>query len=240
MIGIILKGLGLGLLLSVSVGPVLFTIIKLTMRSGRKAGFAFAGGVSLSDTLLVICGNVAAEFVNAALHFEMTIALAGASILIIMGAWSFFFRKDPKMDNNPLEPELRKRDMAKYGVQGFLLNTLNPGAMFFWLTTCTAFAYMPFKERSLLFVSCLLVVIFVDFSKVILSGQLRKWLTPHTLHIINRISAIILMGFGLVIALSVLYNWNKKRETVYSPTPYSLVSQHIAASAEAPNSSSLL
>ncbi len=240
MIAIILKGLGLGLLLSVSVGPVLFTIIKLSLKNGHKAGFAFAGGVSLSDTFLVICGNMAAELVRAALHFEMTIALAGAAILFIMGAWSFFFRKDPKMDNKPLAPELRKRDMAKYAMQGFLINTLNPGAMFFWLTTCTAFAYMPLGERSLLFGSCLFVVIAVDWSKVVLSGQLRKWLTPHTLHIINRVSAIILMGFGLVIAGSVLYNWNKKRDSAYSPTPYSLVSQHMAASAEAPNSSSRL
>jgi threonine/homoserine/homoserine lactone efflux protein len=209
MIGIILKGLGLGLLLSVSVGPVLFTIIKLSMRNGHKAGFAFATGVSASDTLLVVTGNMAAELLRAVLHYEMTIALIGAGILFIMGAWSFFFRKDPRMDNKPLDPSLRKRDMAKYAAQGFAINSLNPGAIFFWLTTCTAFAYMPFGERSILFASCLLVVIAVDFSKVVLSGQLRKWLTPHTLHIINRVSAIILMAFGLIIAGSVLYNWQK-------------------------------
>lgn len=209
MIGVILKGLGLGLLLSVSVGPVLFTIIKLSMRSGHKAGFAFAGGVSASDTFLVITGNMAAELLRAVLHYENTVALTGAAILFIMGAWSFFFRKDPRMDNKPLDPSLRKRDMAKYAAQGFLINTLNPGAIFFWLTTCTAFAYMPLGERSLLFGSCLLVVIAVDLSKVVLSGQLRKWLTPHTLHIINRLSAIILMAFGLIIAGSVLYNVGK-------------------------------
>jgi threonine/homoserine/homoserine lactone efflux protein len=207
MFPIFLKGLGLGLLLSISVGPVAFTIIKLSLRSGHKAGYAFVGGVSASDVFLVILGNMAAELVRAALNFEMTIALVGAGILFIMGAWSFFFRKDPQMDNSPLDPSLRKRDMAKYGAQGFLLNTLNPGAIFFWLTTCTAFAYLPLKERSVLFASCLLVVVGADVLKVVLSGQLRKWLTPHTLHIINRISAIILMGFGLVIAASVLYNW---------------------------------
>ena len=209
MAAIILKGFGLGLLLSISVGPVVFTIIKLSLRSGHKAGFAFAAGVSASDIFLVLCGNMAAELVRAALNFEMTIALLGAAILFIMGAWSFFFRKDPRLDNSPLDKSLRKRDMAKYGMQGFLINTLNPGAIFFWLTACTAFAYLPFSERTLLFASCLLVVVAADLLKVALSGQLRKWLTPHTLHIINRLSAIILMGFGLVIAFSVLYNMNK-------------------------------
>jgi threonine/homoserine/homoserine lactone efflux protein len=209
MTGIFLKGLGLGLLLCISVGPVLFTIIKLSLRKGHKAGYAFAAGVSASDIFLVLCGNMAAELVRAALHFEMTISLAGAGILIIMGAWSFFFKKDPKMDNSPLDVEFRKRDLAKYSVQGFLVNTLNPGAIFFWLTACTAFAYLPFKERTVLFGSCLLVVVGADLLKVGLSGQLRKWLTPHMLHIITRISALILMGFGLVIAFSVLYNWQK-------------------------------
>lgn len=209
MTGIFLKGLGLGLLLSISVGPVLFTIIKLSLRKGHKAGYAFAAGVSASDTFLVLCANLAAEGVRAALNYRMTISLLGAAILFVMGAWSFFFRKDPKMDNSPLAPDLRKRDMAKYSLQGFLINSLNPGAIFFWLTACTAFAYMPFAERTLLFGSCLLVVVSLDMSKVALSGQLRKWLTPHTLHIINRISAIILMGFGVVIAGSVIYNWQK-------------------------------
>lgn len=209
MTAIFLKGLGLGLLLSISVGPVVFTIIKLSLRSGHKAGFSFAAGVSLSDVFLVLCGNMAAELVRTALHFENTIALVGAAILFIMGAWSFFFRKDPKMDNSPLEVSLRKRDVAKYGIQGFLVNTLNPGAIFFWLTACTAFAYLPLKERTLLFSSCLLVVVAADLLKVALSGQLRKWLTPHTLHIINRLSAIILMGFGIVIAVSVLYDMNQ-------------------------------
>jgi threonine/homoserine/homoserine lactone efflux protein len=209
MTAIILKGFGLGLLLSISVGPIVFTIIKLSLRSGHKAGYSFALGVSASDILLVLTGNMAAELLRTALDFEMTIALTGAAILFLMGAYSFFFRKDPKMDNSPLDFSLRKRDIAKYGMQGFLINTLNPGAIFFWVTACTAFAYLPFKERTVLFASCLVVVVAADLLKVVLSGQLRRWLTPHTLHIINRVSAIILMGFGLVIAGSVWYNWQQ-------------------------------
>jgi threonine/homoserine/homoserine lactone efflux protein len=209
MSAIIIKGLGLGLLLSVSVGPVVFTIIKLSLRNGYKAGFAFAAGVSGSDILLVLLGNMAAELVRAALAFEMTIALVGAAILFIMGVWSFFFRKDPVMDNSELDASLRRRDLVKYGLQGFLINTMNPGAILFWLTTCTAFAYLPFSERTLLFGCCLLVVVVADLLKVALAGKLRQFFTPHTLHIINRVSALILIGFGLVIAGSVLYNWQK-------------------------------
>lgn len=205
MVGIIIKGLGLGLLLSVSVGPVVFTIIKLSLRNGYGAGFAFAAGVSGSDILLVLLGNMAAELVRTALAFENVIAMVGAGVLLVMGVWSFFYRKDPVMDNSELDASLRRRDIVKYGLQGFLINTMNPGAILFWLSTCTAFAYLPFKERTLLFASCLLVVVVADLLKVLLAGRLRQFFTPHTLHIINRISALILIGFGLVIMASVVF-----------------------------------
>lgn len=206
MTAIFLKGLGLGLLLSISVGPVVFTIIKLSLRYGHKAGYSFAAGVSVSDIFLVLMGNMAAELVRAALQFENTISLTGAAILLVMGVYSFFFRKDPILDNSDLDVSLRKRDLAKYLAQGFLLNTTNPGAILFWLTTCTAFAYLPLSERLLLFGSCLLVVASADLLKVLLAGRLRLWLTPATLHKINRLSAIILIVFGLAIAFSVWYN----------------------------------
>ncbi len=204
MTAIFLKGLGLGLLLTISVGPVVFTIIKLSLRYGHKAGYSFAAGVSLSDIFLVLLGNMAAELVRTALQFENTIGLIGAGILLIMGIWSFFFRKDPVLDNSELDVSLRKRDAAKYGLQGFLINTMNPGAIFFWLTTCTAFAYLPLKERTILFSSCLLVIIISDLLKVLLAAKLRQWLTPKTMHLINRISALILIGFGLAIAGTIL------------------------------------
>lgn len=204
MFSIFLQGVGLGVLLSISVGPVMFTILKLSMSSGHKAGFAFAAGVSLSDLLLVLLGNMAAELVRTALNYEVQIAAAGALLLFALGAWSFFFRKDPVMDNHDLNLAFRKRDLARFGLQGFFINILNPGPIFFWLTTCTAFAWMPLRDRTLLFGACLLVVLAADILKVLLAGKIRGWLTPATLHRINLISALILMGFGLAIAIGLV------------------------------------
>jgi threonine/homoserine/homoserine lactone efflux protein len=56
MIAPILKGLLLGFILSISIGPVIFAILKQSLTNGRNAGFAFVAGVSFSDiSLLVIC-----------------------------------------------------------------------------------------------------------------------------------------------------------------------------------------
>jgi threonine/homoserine/homoserine lactone efflux protein len=38
MIAAIIKGLGLGVLLAISVGPVIFAILKQSINNGHKAG----------------------------------------------------------------------------------------------------------------------------------------------------------------------------------------------------------
>ena len=56
MIAPILKGLLLGLILSISIGPVIFAILKQSLTNGHKAGYVFVAGVSISDiSLLFIC-----------------------------------------------------------------------------------------------------------------------------------------------------------------------------------------
>jgi threonine/homoserine/homoserine lactone efflux protein len=57
----LLKGLTLGLLLSISVGPVLFSVIKQSLNNGHRGGIAFAIGVSASDIFLVLISNVFTE-----------------------------------------------------------------------------------------------------------------------------------------------------------------------------------
>ncbi len=201
----ILQGIALGLFLSVSVGPVIFGIIKLSMRFGHSAGYAFTFGVSASDTLLVILGNVAAELVRTALRYEKAIAIVGGAILIVMGIISFFFRKDPKPDQGDIALSFRKRDLLRFGLQGFFINIFNPAPILFWLTTCTAFAFLPLKERLMLFATTLGIILLSDVAKVLLAGKLRNWLTPHVLHVINRVSAVIFVIFGLIILYRFVY-----------------------------------
>ncbi|MCU0335772.1 MAG: LysE family transporter [Chitinophagaceae bacterium] len=200
------KGIGLGLLLSVSVGPIVFAILKVSMKLGHKAGYAFVTGVSLSDLLLVLLGNLAAELVRTALRYESWIAAGGAILLIIMGAYSFFFGKDPREDSKTdIAVSVRRRDMARYTLQGFFMNLLNPGPILFWLTTCTAFAFLPLEDRALLFGTCLGTILATDLAKVYFAGRIRRLLTPATLHKIHQFSALVLIGFGAVILIRLFY-----------------------------------
>lgn len=93
MIEAIVKGLGLGLVLAVSVGPVIFTILKQSINNGHKGGFSFVAGVWLSDIILVIISNMFSTLVHNALAFKSTISYTGASFVISLGIYYLFLKR---------------------------------------------------------------------------------------------------------------------------------------------------
>jgi small neutral amino acid transporter SnatA (MarC family) len=57
----------------------------------------------------------------------------------------------------------------------------------------------PVQYRIIVFAVCLLIVLLGDSTKVMLAGNIREKLNPHNIHIINRISGIILIVFGVAL-----------------------------------------
>jgi len=57
----------------------------------------------------------------------------------------------------------------------------------------------------IMFITCLAVVFGADVAKVMLAGKIRNRLTPHNIHIINRINGIILIGFGIALIWGLIF-----------------------------------
>ena len=206
----ILKGLLMGLLLVISVGPVIFTIIKQSINNGKEGGFSFVAGVWISDIVWVLLSNVFSEFVTTMLDFKKPIGIAGSAFLISMGIFYLFFKKVHVHPQDISLPPLQKSDHAKIALQGFLVNTLNPGVMAFWLTSVTAIAVThTIKERIIIFGTCLSLNMAADIGKVVLAGKLRSKLTLHNIKLINRISGFILLSFGTALLVGVLFFMKK-------------------------------
>jgi threonine/homoserine/homoserine lactone efflux protein len=207
MLESIIKGFGLGLILAVSVGPVIFTILKQSINNGHKGGFSFVAGVWLSDLLLVVISNMFSSLVMEALAFKNTIGYVGAAFVVSLGIYYVFFKKVYiGEDKNLILVEFGKKAFTKAFMSGFFINTLNPGVMLFWLINATAFAvtHTPI-ERFILFGMCLLVNIVADVLKVMLASKVRHSLTPHNINIINKISGTILIIFGIGIVYGILF-----------------------------------
>lgn len=199
----VLKGLALGFALALSVGPIIFTIIKQSLNNGHKGGFSFVVGVWVSDIILVVASNTLTVFVSALSKHSTVIAYCGSAFLIAMGVYFVFFKKVKlTRDSEGNETRFRKRDMARVFASGFIINTLNPGVILFWLGNATLLAAdHTLQERIVIFSVCLLINMAADVFKVMMAGKLRNKLTLKTLVIINKISGSILIGFGLALIL---------------------------------------
>src|SRR4051812_26027563 len=89
----IISGMTLGLILVISVGPVIFTIIKQSLNNGREGGFSFIAGVWLSDILLIIISNAFSELVTNVMAYRKLLGIIGSGFLILMGVFYVFFKK---------------------------------------------------------------------------------------------------------------------------------------------------
>ena len=74
----VVNGLMLGLVLMISVGPVIFSIIKQSLNNGREGGFSFVAGVWLSDILLIIISNAFSELVTYLMAYRQMLGIIGS------------------------------------------------------------------------------------------------------------------------------------------------------------------
>jgi threonine/homoserine/homoserine lactone efflux protein len=207
MVEAILKGLALGVVLALSVGPIIFTIIKQSITVGHKGGFSFVAGVWLSDIILVILSNVFTEWVARLLQYQKMIGYGGSCFLIAMGVYFFFFKKVHLKSTGGIEhtDHLSAFEMIRIFASGFIINTLNPGVLIFWLGNATVLALThSLQERIVIFSVCLLINMAADTGKVMMAGKLRKRLTVHNLSIINKISGAILVAFGIALLYGII------------------------------------
>lgn len=123
-----------------------------------------------------------------------------------MGVYYIFFKKiHIKEDENKIV--ITARTHAKLVVSGFFINTLNPALMFFWLTTATALAAThTINQRIIIFTTCLILNGASDVLKVVLAGKLRTKLNEKNISLVNKISGLTLLIFGVVLIVGVFYS----------------------------------
>jgi threonine/homoserine/homoserine lactone efflux protein len=203
MLAPIIKGLLLGLILSISLGPVIFAILKQSITNGRRAGYIFVAGVSTSDIGLLLIANIFTSIFLLVLDHKAFIAMAGAGFLLLLGLYTLFFKKIKiEYDEKGEEKVFRKRDYLGIYISGFLMNTLNPSVFIFWFAWTAAIGASaaetnnPVQYKFLVFATCLVFLLLSDLIKVALASRLRPSLTEKNLIWINRISAIIILVFS--------------------------------------------
>ena len=224
----IFQGALLGLSLSFMVGPLLFAIIQASLERGFRAGFALAAGIWTSDALyiiLVLKGVDALAALTALPHFRFWAGLAGGLVLMLFGIGTLLRQKLPAGDDHHTtadrvldvldgpEPEGVEHNWMRWGypgywLRGFLINTINPFTVFFWLGIASAVVvpnhWVP-QETISFFSGMLITLILTDTLKAYAAKRVRHFLTPrHTRWVQWGIGATLLVfGIALMVRVAV-------------------------------------
>jgi threonine/homoserine/homoserine lactone efflux protein len=204
MIEAIIKGLTFGLLLSISVGPVLFSIVKQSLNNGHKGGLTFVFGVSASDITLVLVSNIFTRLFDSLKVYKTEVGIGGCIFLVTTGVFFLFFKKVKVDEEGKQVFKFRRRDYVRIFLSGYFMNTLNPSVFIFWIWASTAVINHTIQERAIVFITCLLWMLGADILKVFLAAKIRNRLTPHNIHILNRINGLLLIIFGIALIWGLL------------------------------------
>jgi len=218
--------------MAISVGPTLFAVLKYSVNHSYKAGLAFVLGVSISDILFITVANMASPWLEWLHHYERTMKYGFSGLLIAVGAYGLFKKYKPQ------RPAARVLSISgalyvKIFLSGFFMNTFNPALVLQWVAVATAMAKEAATYRLVFFSSCLGLVLGIDILKVFLADVIRRRLTLRRTMYLNRISALFILGFGVVILALAIFdielkapNLKKKKKTAYYHYQSPTVAQH--------------
>jgi threonine/homoserine/homoserine lactone efflux protein len=197
------QGVILGLSLSFMIGPLLFAIVQAALAQGFRAGLAVAVGIWLSDVLfmsVVMSSLTRLQSLTDWPGFRLWAGLAGGLILVGFGLRGLFTHRKPVLEQPIFSA--KKRGYLTWATRGFLLNTINPFTVFFWLGIAGA-VLLPKgwnQAQTFTFFSGMLgILVFTDTLKAYGAKQLRRFLTPEHIRQVQWFLAALLLVFGVVL-----------------------------------------
>ena len=199
------KGLVIGFSIAAPVGPIGILCIRRTLNDGRLCGFFTGMGAATADA---VYGSIAAfglTFISSFLVYQQTwLRLVGGLFLLYLGVKTFLAcPPEQNGENRPPKSGL----LQAYG-STFFLTLTNPMTI---LSFAVIFAGLGLAQTGSGFVSAGLLVLGVfsgsAFWWLLLSGGfslLSKRINYQSLVWINRISGLIITGFGVYALFSIL------------------------------------
>jgi RhtB (resistance to homoserine/threonine) family protein len=180
-------------------------ITKRTISDGRNDGYKMALGIttgSLVHTFAAAFG-LSAILMQSAVAFEI-VKYLGAIYLIYLGVSSFISRKNKNITSVEKQNNLEVKKSAFK--QGLLSNVLNPKVAMFFLTFLPQFVKSGADAtQQLVMMGVIYTVLSITwfFVYVFFINYLRAWLmSPKVQGIMNKVKGLILIGFGLKLALA--------------------------------------
>lgn len=210
--------IGLSLALIMGFGPSFFTLIQTSISRGFKSALLLDFGIILNDIFIVALMMMTNVQFNINDRENVIYGgIAAGIILIIFGIYTFLLSPEKIMHisennnqkiNNMNEKFVDKPKWYIFLTKGFVINIFNPFVWIFWVT-CVATASSNFSGNKysmiIFFLGVFATVLFFDILKAAGAYSLKRFFTEKMMKIMNQIIGIILIIFGLYIAVRVIF-----------------------------------
>lgn len=204
MIEIVIKGIIIGLFVSVPLGPIGMLCVQRTLNRGRRYGIATGLGATTSDLIYTI---VALFFIGFVVDFledkKLMIQITGSIIVIIFGI--FINRSNPS--RQPMPDQRKHETLMNDFFSSFILTLSNPLILFVLIALFARFEFLNNNTTFFLNVIGLLSILggaFLWWSVLtFLVSKFRNKLSYRGLKMMNRIIGIIIIVIG---SFGILYN----------------------------------
>ena len=195
------RGIVIGFSIAAPVGPIGVLCIRRTLAEGRLSGLVSGLGAATADAIYGCIAGFGLTFIsNIFVQQQVWFCLIGGAFLCYLGLKTLLTK--PREQAAPAEG---KGLIGAYA-STFLLTLTNPLTI---LSFAAVFAGLGVADASRSYVSASVLVLGVFTGSalwwLVLSGSVglfRTRFNPRGLHWVNRISGIIITGFGLFALLS--------------------------------------
>ncbi len=199
MADIILKGLIIGLSISVPLGPIGMLCIQRTLSKGRIFGFFTGLGATTSDLVYTIITLFFLSFIIHTIEqYKFIIQIAGTIIIFIFGL--YIFRSNPA--TQPLLNEPKKESIFGDFITSFFLTLSNPLIVFVIIALFARFEFINIKTtlfHSMVGILSILGGAILWWSSLtFLVGKLKNKLNMRGLKIINHLTGSVIMLIGII------------------------------------------
>lgn len=200
--GYLLRGILVGIAVSIPLGPIGVMIVQRTLTRGNWAGFFSGVGAAISDLVYALIAGYGFSLIISFIEIhKITLQVCGGAVLLVFGVYTFM--------QNPIKQirAPRKNNMNYWQdiVSTFALTITNPLAVFTFLIIFTSFdVFVEAQEKDLIYV--VLIGVFIGallwwMQLTLLVGLFRRFINIRRLWWINKISglSIAVIALGIVI-----------------------------------------
>lgn len=193
------EGFMSGLMLTIMMGPVTMIILRYGIQVNRIAGVWAAAGTWISDLIYIFLTywmTASIDQWSQRPMIRLSLFLMGGLALMVMGLLMLRIKQNPVYGDN----QTTSTNYARAFAGGFLVNSLSPFTLFFWLGAAV-FLHLQQSNPVWYYLGLMAALAIGDFTKAWIAPKLTGWLNAKHVYWVQMAAGICIAGTGLYVML---------------------------------------